>query len=109
MATSYEMMVVLHPDVAGDLVEARMAQLRGLLQEHGNEVLDVIDWGRRRLAYPIGQAFEGHYLLAHYEGTAASRRDELERTLLIDEQVLRHLIVKRDLRALAALEAADEE
>ena len=96
MATAYELMVILHPDVAGDQVEERMAQLRGSLTEYGNEVSEVIDWGRRRLAYPIKQAFEGHYLIAHYEGDSKSQRDELERSLLIDEQVLRHMIVKRD-------------
>ena len=96
MAQEYEMMVVLHPDVSGEGVEARMAQLRGLLTEHGHTVSDVIDWGRRRLAYPIRQSFEGHYLILHYEATAEARRPELEQALLIDEQVLRHLIVRRD-------------
>ena len=95
-ATEYEIMVVLHPDIAGEQVEERMARLRGTLTEHGNDVTEVIDWGRRRLAYPIKQAFEGHYLIAHYEGGAEARRDELEQSLLIDEQVLRHLIVRRD-------------
>ena len=95
-ATEYEIMVVLHPDIVGEQVEERMARLRGTLTEHGNDVTEVIDWGRRRLAYPIKQAFEGHYLIAHYEGGADSRRDELEQSLLIDEQVLRHLIVRRD-------------
>ncbi len=96
MATEYEIMVVLHPDIMGEQVEERMAHLRGTLTEHGNDVTEVIDWGRRRLAYPIKQAFEGHYLIAHYEGDSESRRDELEQSLLIDEQVLRHLIIRRD-------------
>ena len=94
--TEYEIMVVLHPDIVGEQIEERMAHLRGTLTEHGNDVTEVIDWGRRRLAYPIKQAFEGHYLIAHYEGSSESRRDELEQSLLIDEQVLRHLIVRRD-------------
>ena len=95
-ATEYEIMVVLHPDIVGEQVEARMAQLRGTLTEHGNDVTEVIDWGRRRLAYPIKQAFEGHYLIAHFDGGPDARRRELEQTLLIDEQVLRHMIVRRD-------------
>ena len=95
-ATEYEIMMVLHPDIVGDLIEERMAHLRDTLTDYGNDVTEVIDWGRRRLAYPIKQAYEGHYLIAHYEGGAESRRDELEQSLLIDEQVLRHLIVRRD-------------
>lgn len=96
MAREYEMMVVLHPEVSGEGVEARMAQLRGLLTEHGNHVSEMIDWGRRRLAYPIRQSYEGHYLIAHFEAGEEARRTELEQALLIDEQVLRHLIVRRD-------------
>lgn len=94
--TEYEIMVVLHPDIVGEQIEERMARLRGALTDHGNDVTEVIDWGRRRLAYPIKQSFEGHYLIAHYEGGPNSRRDDLEQTLLIDEHVLRHLIVRRD-------------
>ena len=96
MARDYEMMVVLHPDIAGDAVDERMAQLRGLLQEHGNTVTEMIDWGRRRLAYPIRQQFEGHYLIARYAAETGADATELERVLRIDEQVLRHLIVKRE-------------
>lgn len=95
-ATAYEIMVVLHPDIVGEQIEERMAHLRGTLTDYGNDVTEVIDWGRRRLAYPIKQAFEGHYLIAHYEGGSESRRDELEQSLLIDDKVLRHLIVRRD-------------
>ena len=95
-ATAYEIMVVLHPDIVGEQVEARMAHLRGTLTEHGNDVTEVIDWGRRRLAYPIKQAFEGHYLIAHFDGGGDARRQELEQALLIDEQVLRHMIVRRE-------------
>lgn len=95
-ATEYEIMVVLHPDIVGEQIEERMAHLRGTLTEYGNDVTEVIDWGRRRLAYPIKQSFEGHYLIAHYEGGSEARRDDLEQSLLIDEQVLRHLIVRRD-------------
>ncbi len=96
MARDYEMMVVLHPDVSGDQLEQRIADLRTLISEHGNTVSEVIDWGRRRLAYPIRRAFEGHYLIAHYSAETGARSSELERVLHIDDGVLRHLIVRRD-------------
>lgn len=96
MAREYEIMVVLHPDVTGEQVEERMGALRNLLSEHGNTVSEMIDWGRRRLAYPIRQAFEGHYLIAYYSAEAGVTQIPLERALAIDDQVLRHLIVRRD-------------
>lgn len=96
MAREYEIMVVLHPDVTGEQVEERMGALRNLLSEHGNTVSEMIDWGRRRLAYPIRQAFEGHYLIAYYSAEVGVTQIPLERALAIDDQVLRHLIVRRD-------------
>lgn len=96
MEREYEIMVVLHPNVTGELVDQRVDQLRELLSEHGNSVSDVIDWGRRRLAYPIEQSFEGHYLIAHYSSATGAEQAALERALAIDDQVLRHLIVRRD-------------
>ena len=94
--TEYEMMVILHPDVAGERVEEEIAALRGLISEHGHTVSEIIDWGRRRLAYPIHHAFEGHYVIAHYGPNEDARRPELDRALQLNETVLRHLIVHRD-------------
>ena len=96
MAREYEIMVVLHPDITGELIDERITALGDLLSEHGNSVSEIIDWGRRRLAYPIQRAYEGHYLIAHYSAGADVTQVALERALAIDDQVLRHLIVRRD-------------
>lgn len=98
MQREYEIMVVLHPDVTGELIDERISALGELLRQHGNTVSEIIDWGRRRLAYPIRRAYEGHYLIAHYSADTDSPADgvALERALAIDDQVLRHLIVRRD-------------
>ena len=96
MAREYEIMVVLHPDITGELIDERITALGDLLSEHGNSVSEIIDWGRRRLAYPIQSAYEGHYLIAHYSADTGVTQVPLERALAIDDQVLRHLIVRRD-------------
>ena len=96
MAREYELMVVLRPDVEPDQVPARMEALRGLVTAHGGAVTDVTDWGRRRLAHPIKQQFEGHYVITHFTSAIGEGNHEVERALNIDESVLRHLIVRRD-------------
>ena len=50
-------------------------------------------WGKKKLAYPIGQFVEGSYVLAHFNLKPASTK-ELEANLQISEEVLRHLLVK---------------
>ncbi len=89
-------MVVLAPDIEPDQLPEKMESLRSLVSEHGGTVTDVIDWGRRRLAYPIKRNFEGHYVITHFSAEGVVGNTEVAQTLNIDESVLRHLIVRRD-------------
>jgi len=91
----YEMMVVLSADIEAEQVPERMDGLRGLVTDNGGAVTDMIDWGRRRLAYPIRKNFEGHYVITEFSGDGAGNA-EVERTLRIDESVLRHLLIRTD-------------
>lgn len=96
MSRAYEMMVVLSADVDAEDVPERMEGLRGLVSEHGGTVTEVIDWGRRRLAYPIRSNFEGHYVITEFTSDDGAGNKEVERALGIDESVLRHLIIRTD-------------
>lgn len=96
MAREYEMMVVLSPEVGADDVPGRMEALKALVGEHGGVVSEVIDWGRRRLAYPIKGNFEGHYVITQFSSENGRGNREVEAQLNIDEAVLRYLIVRRD-------------
>jgi small subunit ribosomal protein S6 len=68
----------------------------------------VAPWGRRRLAYPIDRYREGSYHIVLFESPAEAIV-ELERGLLITEEVLRHLVtrIERPLKA-SRLEGLDE-
>lgn len=96
MAREYEMMVVLSPDLTLEEIPDKMESLRGLLSDNGGTVTEIIDWGRRRLAYPIRRYFEGHYVIAEFTAESGEGNQEVERALMIDESVLRHLIVRQD-------------
>ena len=96
MAREYELTVVLSSEITPEEVPSKMELLRKLVSDHGGSVSDVIDWGRRRLAYPLRKQFEGHYVITQYTAETGSENKEMERLLEIDEQVLRHLIVRRD-------------
>ena len=96
MSRAYEMMVVLSGDIEAEQVPERMDGLRGLVTENGGTVTEAIDWGRRRLAYPIRSNFEGHYVITEFTSDDGVGNKELERTLGIDESVLRTLIIRTD-------------
>ena len=68
----------------------------------GGQIVKVAPWGRRRLAYPIDRHREGSYHIILFEAPAEAIA-ELERSLLITEEVLRHLVtrVERPVKAAA--------
>jgi small subunit ribosomal protein S6 len=96
----YELMLVLRPDLADDKVQASLERTARAIAAGGGQIVKQAPWGRRRLAYPIDHHREGSYYVILFESPATGIL-ELERGLLISEEVLRHLItrVERPVRA----------
>jgi small subunit ribosomal protein S6 len=89
----YELMLVLRPDVADDRSQAVIDRTTRQIVASGGQIVKVAPWGRRRLAYAIDRHREGSYHIVLFDapGEAVS---ELERGLLITEEVLRHLVTR---------------
>jgi len=103
----YELMLVLRPDVPDDKSQALVDRTtRGILSG-GAQIVKVAPWGRRRLAYPIDRHREGSYHIILFEAPSEAIV-ELEHTLLITEEVLRHLITRVDRPAKAARADGEE-
>ncbi|MBA2381703.1 MAG: 30S ribosomal protein S6 [Chloroflexi bacterium] len=91
----YELMLVLRPDVADDKAQAVIDRTtRGLIAS-GGQIIKVAPWGRRRLAYQIDRYREGSYHIVLFEAPPDAL-GEMERTLQITEEVLRHLVTRDD-------------
>ena len=63
-------------------------------------------WGKRSLAYPIKKNEEGYYIQANFEldGTKAP---DLERAIEADQSIIRHLLVRDEVKPAAEAEAAE--
>jgi small subunit ribosomal protein S6 len=96
----YELMLVIRPDVADDKSQALVDRTTRQIVAAGGQIVKVAPWGRRRLAYPIDRHREGSYQIILFEAPSTAIL-ELEHTLLITEEVLRHLItrVERPIKA----------
>ncbi len=105
----YELMLVLRPDLPDDKTQAVLDRATRTILGSGGQIVKVAPWGRRRLAYPIDRHREGSYHILLFEAPSESIA-ELERGLLITEEVLRHLTtrVERPVRASRREGAADE-
>jgi small subunit ribosomal protein S6 len=96
----YELMLVLRPDLADDKVQGTLERTARAIAAGGGQIVKQAPWGRRRLAYPIDHHREGSYYVILFEAPATAIA-ELERGLLISEEVLRQLVtrVERPVRA----------
>jgi len=107
----YELMLVLRPDAPDERISAIVDRTTRDITADGGQILKVAPGGRRRLAYPIERYREGSYHIVVFEAPSTTIA-EIERSLLITEEVLRHLIVRQERPAKAlrrdGLEAADD-
>jgi small subunit ribosomal protein S6 len=89
----YELMLVLRPDAPDDRSQAVIDRTTRQITASGGQIVKVAPWGRRRLAYPIERYREGSYHIVLFEAPAEAIL-EVERGLLITEEVLRHLVIR---------------
>jgi small subunit ribosomal protein S6 len=89
----YELMLVIRPDVPDDRSQAVIDRTTRQVVAGGGQIVKVAPWGRRRLAYPIDRHREGSYHIILFDAPAGVII-ELERGLLITEEVLRHLVTR---------------
>ncbi len=95
MLRPYELMVVIAPDAKEEQIAGVMDRVSRQIAEKGGSVESQDLWGRRRLAYPIKRHFEGTYILSRLQMAPESAAD-LDAQLRINEQVLRHLLIRQD-------------
>ncbi len=91
----YELVIVISPEITEEDVPAAIERVSTAVTSRGGEVIENRPWGRRRLAYPIGRHTEGNYLISQIKLEPA-RAHELESQFNITEEVLRHLLVRKD-------------
>lgn len=71
-----------------------MDKFKSLVEANGTNV-EVEDWGKRRLAYPIEDQTEGVYTLIRFESKPEFPA-ELDRIYKITDGVMRSIIVSLD-------------
>jgi small subunit ribosomal protein S6 len=87
----YELMLLLRPDLEDDKLQAAVEKVTRAIVNAGGSLSKVSPWGKRRLAYDIGHHREASYFLIHFDIEPAQVR-EIERGMLITEEIVRHLV-----------------
>ena len=95
MRRDYELGFILNPEVSEEQSHALLERVEQIVSNYDGQVVRVNQWGRRRLAYPIQHHRDGFYVFFDMILTPETVL-ELDRTMKVSEEVLRHLIKRRD-------------
>jgi len=90
---NYECMIILEPALEAEAIDSLVARFSDIITKNGGKVENVNKWGKRRLAYQIGQNTEGYYVIFTMQGENQTI-NELDRILKITDGVVRHMIVR---------------
>jgi len=94
----YELGFILNPEVSEEQTGAILERIEKIVKNYDGQVVKVNPWGRRRLAYPIEHHRDGYYVFIDMILTPETVL-ELDRTLKVSEEVMRHLVKRRDPKA----------
>jgi small subunit ribosomal protein S6 len=89
----YELLLVLSPEVSEERMPDVLERVGKYISDRGGEVTKTDAWGRRRLAYPIRKYVEGQYVLTNLR-IEPRRAGEVEASLQLSEDVLRHMMIR---------------
>lgn len=93
---NYETVYIFDSALDEEAINGKLERYHGLLtQRTGAEVSALDHWGRRPLAYAIQDRDNGYYVVAHFS-TDPDALPEYERTMRLDEDLLRYLVVIND-------------
>ena len=103
----YEIAVLYHPDLEVDLSKAE-EKVTKMFTDNGGKVVATDNWGKRKLAYTIKKQEHAIYVFYTVDMPGDGVK-KVEGILNITDEVIRYLITKPDLKAIAKAKAAKAE
>ena len=91
----YELMYVVNTILNDEQIKDIIDRVSAFIRENGGDIVEVDDRGSQRLAYPIEKKRNGHYVVVYFRA-AASFIARFERAIKLNDDILRHLILRYD-------------
>ena len=102
----YEVMIILDVGLEEEAIRSAVDRAIELIRSRGGTPGAIDRWGRRRFAYELKHKWEGYYVVLRAEAEP-SVMAELDRSLHLADEVLRHKVIRLpDSVAAAATTAA---
>ncbi|NLP14354.1 MAG: 30S ribosomal protein S6 [Clostridium sp.] len=94
MVNNYETIFIINPELSEEDTQSLIEKIKSTI-ESSAQLENVDEWGKRKLAYPIGNYNEGYYVLANFSAES-SFPQELERIYRITDGIIKDIIIKKD-------------
>lgn len=91
----YEVNIILKPTLSDDEIEKNINQVETTIKNGGGSVTKIDEPVRRRFTHKINSVKDGYYISFLFNAPA-ELPNTLKRTLSISDDVLRHIIVKKE-------------
>jgi small subunit ribosomal protein S6 len=97
----YETTFIVNAGLDDPQIDAIIEKVREFITKHNGEIMEFVKWGRKRFAYPIKKKNNGFYVVCEFKspGDLVAR---LERHFLLEENIIRFLIIALDKKSLQA-------
>ena len=93
---NYEIMFIVRPTLGDEEVKTVAKNFEDILTNNGAKVTNVNDMGQRELAYEIKKFKSGHYFVFELSANDDKAIKEFDRLALISNDIVRHLITKKE-------------
>ena len=102
MLRHYEMIFIINSSVPEEETPKVTDKITSFIDQRKGEVVALKNWGKKKFSYQIKKHMKGYYFLLNFLATPAVLA-ELERTLRLDEKILRYQTVRSRMEDIEAL------
>lgn len=97
----YETTFIVNAGLDDPQIDAIIDKVQEVIIKNNGEILELAKWGRKRFAYPIKKKNNGFYVVCEFK-SSGDLIARLERHFLLDENIIRFLIIGLDKKSLQA-------
>lgn len=89
----YETTFIINPELEEKAIEEMIEKVKGIISNNAGEVVNVDNWGVKKLAYEVKKRRSGYYSCMQFNGTGETL-DELSRNFRIMDDLMKFIIVR---------------
>ena len=92
---NYELMFIVRPNLEDEATNVVCENMKKLMEEKKATINEVVNMGRRELAYEVKGFNNGNYFLIKVTSDKEAVK-EFDRVANLNEDIIRHIVVKKE-------------